>query len=133
MKKVLYLVRGCPSSGKSTLCKDLAKEGDVVIAADDFFYENGVYNFDRTKLGQAHKECQERCEAGMLIGLTIFVNNTFTTEKELKPYQELADKYEYRCYVLIVEKRHTNNNSHNVPEDTIIRMENNLRSSIKLI
>jgi hypothetical protein len=50
----------------------------------------------------------------------VVVSNTFTTEKEMKPYYELAEKYGYRVYSLIVENRHgesESTNIHNLPKD----------------
>jgi hypothetical protein len=58
------------------------------------------------------------------------VSNTLTTEKELKPYYELAEKYNYTVFSLIVENRHGGTNVHNVPEETLDKMEK--RFSIKL-
>jgi plasmid replication initiation protein len=60
----------------------------------------------------------------------VVVSNTFTTEKEMKPYYELAEKYGYRVYSLIVENRHDGLNEHGVPADKIEQMRN--RFSIKL-
>ena len=41
--KTLYIVRGVPGSGKSTFAKSI---GGIHIEADQFFMENGKYNFD---------------------------------------------------------------------------------------
>ena len=60
----------------------------------------------------------------------IVVSNTFTTEKELQPYLELAMKYDYKVVSLIVENRHGSQSIHNVPEETLVKMKN--RFSIKL-
>jgi len=60
----------------------------------------------------------------------IVVSNTFTQEWEMKPYYELAEKYGYTVFSLIVENRHGGTNSHNVPEDVLTAMEN--RFEIKL-
>jgi plasmid replication initiation protein len=60
----------------------------------------------------------------------IVVSNTFTQEWEMKPYFELAEKYGYRVYSLIVENRHNGKNVHEVPEDKIQMMKD--RFDIKL-
>jgi len=60
----------------------------------------------------------------------IVVANTLTTQKELKPYLELAKKYDYGIVSLIVENRHGNENIHKVPDLTLDKMEK--RFSIKL-
>ena len=122
----IILVRGLPGSGKTSLIESIRGESPV-FAADDHFYElgNGKYNFDPSELHTAHLNCQKKAESEMYNGTkTIFVTNTFTTNKEMKPYQEMAERYGYRCSVIIVENRHGNSNVHNVPNETIERMKN---------
>lgn len=60
----------------------------------------------------------------------IVVCNTFTMEWEMKKYFEMADKYNYRVFSLIVENRHDGNNIHGVDDSTIENMRN--RFKIKL-
>jgi hypothetical protein len=55
-----------------------------------------------------------------------------TSEKELAPYIELAQKYGYQIISLIVENRHGNKSVHDVPDETLDRMEVRLKGSIKL-
>ena len=139
MKKALILLRGLPGNGKTTTSEILASELGIKTnpthSADDYFYENGPnpgqYDFDREKLGAAHSQCQRRVEDDMRIGSEkIFVANTFTTDKEIKPYKELAEKYGYLLISLVVENRHGNKSIHNVPEETMNAMEE--RFTIKL-
>lgn len=127
MSKNLFIVRGLPSSGKNTLAEKLC---GTVVSADDYFYKTGEYLFDASKLGVAHDHCKRRVETQMVIGTDIAVANTFTTEKEMKPYFELADKYDYTVTTIIMESRHGNKNNHNVPDETVEKMRN--RFSIKL-
>jgi hypothetical protein len=55
-----------PSSGKSTLVnilKRLYSKSVIVCSADNYFLDNqGVYNFNRDRLGQAHTVCQQQAE-----------------------------------------------------------------------
>ena len=129
MEKILYIVRGLPSSGKSTFAKHLTTN---VFEADHYFYDNdGNYNFIPSEIKQAHKECQQFVRYAMESNIEkIAVSNTFTQEWEMKPYFELAEKYGYMVFSTIVEKRHNNKNNHNVPEEKIEQMRN--RFSIKL-
>lgn len=54
----------------------------------------------------------------------IAVSNTFTQDWEMKPYFELADKYGYQVFSIIVENRHGGKNEHGVPEDKLQIMKN---------
>lgn len=125
--KDLFLVRGLPSSGKTTFAHKLCAG---VVSADDYFEKDGEYNFDASKLGIAHNHCKRRVEQQMIMGTKIAVANTFTTEKEMKPYFKLAEKYGYTVTTVIVESRHGNKNDHRVPDETIEKMRE--RFSIKL-
>lgn len=137
MDKVLIILRGLPGSGKSSFA-NLMWSSHVVCEADQFFYDDeGNYNFDASKLGQAHRECQEKVETFMMDNqknphyyTEIVVSNTSTTEKELQPYLDLASKYGYTVVSLIVENRHDGKNVHGVPVDKLEQMRN--RFSIKL-
>jgi dephospho-CoA kinase len=132
MEKTLLIVRGLPGSGKTTAAEFLADGKWPVYSADDYFVnEKGEYIFDREKLHSAHKSCRTRTEISMAEGKEkIFVSNTFTQEKEIKEYVELAEEFGYRVISMIIENRHGNKSIHGVPEDTMIKMKT--RFSIKL-
>ena len=126
--KELYLLRGLPGSGKSTLSKSI---GGIHIEADDYFMDNGEYKFDPTKIKLAHGWCQLRTEHSMEDGVPkIVVSNTFTQEWEMKPYFDLAEKHGYRVYSLIVENRHGGVNEHGVPEEKLVQMKNRFDISL---
>jgi adenylate kinase family enzyme len=134
MEKILYIVRGIPGSGKSTFAKTL---GGIHIEADQYFMDGeGNYNFDGSKIKLAHEYCRAQTGAwmssdGLQVNVDkIVVSNTFTQEWEMEPYFELAKKYGYKVFTVIVENRHGGTNEHNVPEDKIEQMKN--RFSIKL-
>lgn len=123
--KTLFIVRGLPGSGKSTLAKKLTQYN---CAADDWMVDNnGNYQFEIDKLGYCHKQCLEQVEKwmgnnGKLCSCpTIAVHNTFTTNKEIKPYLQLAKKNGYKISVIHCENNF--GNIHNVPEETISKMK----------
>jgi predicted kinase len=135
MSKILIILRGLPGSGKTSFAKYMFSNN--IFEADQYFYNNeGNYNFDASKLHQAHLDCQRRVEELMKIsdttqyGQEIVVSNTSTTEKELQPYLNLADKYNYKVVSLIVENRHGNKSVHGVPDEKLEQMKN--RFQIKL-
>jgi len=125
--KELFLLRGLPGSGKSTLAKSL---GGMRIEADQYFMYEGKYEFDASKLKEAHAWCQNAVSVWMKSQDKIIVSNTFTQEWEMQPYFDLAEKYGYRVYSLIVENRHGGVNSHGVPEEKLVQMKQ--RFEIKL-
>jgi predicted kinase len=132
--KELFLLRGLPGSGKSTLAKSI---GGIHIEADMYFMKDGEYQFDVTRLKDAHQWCQEGVEKSMsglnnpeITTQRIIVSNTFTQEWEMKSYYDLAQKHGYKAYSLIVENRHGGVNEHGVPEEKLEQMKN--RFEIKL-
>jgi len=129
MEKILTICRGIPGSGKSTFAKTL---GGQHYEADMFFInENGEYNFDVTKIKDAHKWCQSFVETNMVLEYPkIVVSNTFTQEWEMEPYFKLAKEYGYTVFTIVVENRHGGVNQHGVPEDKLQMMKD--RFQIKL-
>lgn len=139
MKKVLYIIRGIPGCGKTTFANYIWNDY-AIHEADKFFYDKeGNYNFDVNKLHQAHMWCQSEVEIQMKDNQVnpqyypeIVVSNTSTTEKEMQPYLDLAKKYDYEVFSLIVENRHGGVNQHSVPNDTLDKMEKRMLNNIKL-
>lgn len=127
--KILFIVRGLPGAGKTTLADEIA---DVVYSADMYFEDdNGNYNFKPEKLKDAHNWCRESVERAMESEWSkIAVANTFTQEWEMKAYTDLAEQYGYTVFSIIVENRHGNFNIHNVPSEAIWRMRD--RFEVKL-
>ena len=140
--KELFLLRGLPGAGKSTLAKSLARSGYHFEADTYFINKDGEYKFDSSKLKEAHQYCQAAVEEVMSWDQNIeqalksdwrgiVVSNTFTQEWEMQPYYDLAEKYGYRVYSLVVENRHGGENVHNVPKEKIEEMAR--RFSVKIL
>ena len=136
--KQLILLRGLPGAGKSTVANFIWNEY-AVCEADKYFIdkETEEYRFDATKLKDAHAWCRNEVEIRMKDNQLnpqyypeIVVPNTFTQEWEMQPYFDLAKKYDYTVFSLIVENRHGSVNVHGVPEDKLEQMKN--RFEIKL-
>ena len=119
--KILILFRGLPGSGKSTLSAHLC---DVTLSGDDYFIQpDGSYQYDHSRIQDAHAQCQSNTETAMRLSIErIGVANTFTEEWEMQPYFSMAKKYGYQISTLIVENRHSSGSSHGVPESTIDAM-----------
>lgn len=125
MKNTLFIIRGLPGSGKSTEAKHLMSIGlrDFKhFEADDFFINpiTNEYEFDPSKLNEAHSTCLRNTEKALREGYNVIVSNTFSTLKELKPYQLLADKLSIPMNIRQMNNKF--NSIHNVPELVIQNM-----------
>jgi predicted ABC-type ATPase len=124
MKKELFILRGIPGSGKSTIAESINPKG-YNVEADMYFTVDDKYIFDPSMLGEAHKWCNSMVEEWMNEEVSkIVVSNTFTQEWEMAPYFKMAEEKGYVVHSLIVENRHNGTNAHNVPSSSIERMKN---------
>lgn len=99
--KTLIIMRGISGSGKSTLAKRVVGEKGVIFSTDDFFMNNGKYEFDPKMISRNHALNQKRTEDAMKEEITpIVVDNTNLQGWEARPYVELADKYNYSIKIL---------------------------------
>lgn len=131
-RRVLTLIRGLPGSGKSTLARIMMAADNGAgdwkrcrsaqhFEADMFFETPNGYVFDGSRIGEAHDWCRLNTEHAMVAGTgAIYVSNTFTTEREMKPYFDLAERYGYKLQV--IDLCGTFGSVHDVPEETIDRM-----------
>ena len=129
----LIIVRGIPGSGKSTLAKRLLATYAVGVLhtntpayhyeADQFFTDDdGNYNWDGMKIGEAHAWCQERCFTRLAEGATVIVSNTFTTKKEMQVYFSMIQEYGQNPTVILAQSNF--GSVHGVPEQVLINMKN---------
>jgi predicted kinase len=122
--KQLMLIRGLPGSGKSTVAKIFDKA--LHFEADMYFLDSdGNYQFDASKIKNAHNWCRDSVMDAMKEGHPIVVvSNTFTQEWEMNVYYLLAEELGYRVISMIVENRHDGKNIHGCPDDKIEQMRN---------
>jgi predicted kinase len=130
-RRVLTLIRGLPGSGKTTLARIMMNAdnyGNAMRArsaqhfeADMFFDTGNGYVFDGTRIGEAHDWCKLNTEMAMRAGTSaVYVSNTFTTEREMKPYFDLAERFNYKLQV--IDLCGSFGSVHDVPEETIDKM-----------
>lgn len=115
----LLLVRGLPGSGKSTLAKNLIG-WYWHLETDQFWMKDGVYTFELERLKEAHQWCLDRAERLMMDGFSPVVSNTFTTKRELRPYFELAKKFDIVPTVILCQNSF--GSIHDVPQTTLDAM-----------
>ena len=116
----MYIVRGLPGSGKTTLARELVGSTNF-FEADQFFNREGWYNFDPTKLKAAHEDCFNRVIDAMTRGCAVAVSNTFTMKWEYEKYVEAAKQNGYTVCVIHCESQFAC--IHNVPAETVERMK----------
>lgn len=117
--KTLYIIRGLPGSGKSTLGKQLC--GEHSYQADDFFYVKGEYRFDGSLLAHAHYHCEQNVSNAMQEGVDkIATCNVFAIQKDVDAYIKLAQEYRYS--IQLIECQSNFGSVHNVPQKTIQQM-----------
>lgn len=120
----LILIRGLPGSGKSTKAKELLDVGFVNdwFEADMFFMDiNGEYRFDRDKIKDAHKWCQQMTKRSLKSGRSVVISNTFTRIWEMEAYIEVARFA--KADVIVIECKGEYQNIHDVPEESLALMK----------
>lgn len=125
MAKVIYLIRGLPGAGKSTLAEHIVERCCRHAADDYFMVEQGKgkfkYVFDRTKLPEAHIACLNAVKKNIAdCQPKIVVANTFVKKEHMKPYYDLAAEHGYEVVEIIVKSNFRS--IHGVPQSTIDKM-----------
>lgn len=120
-EKSLIILRGLPGSGKSSLASLLSK---AICSADDYLINReGNYIWTESRVIQAHKWCERKCERFMKKQIfLIVIDNVSVKSKDMRPYRKLAKEYGYKVYSVIVENRHRGINTHNVSKEIMKSM-----------
>lgn len=133
-RKHLYLLRGLPGSGKTTLARQLQRDYPraLIFSTDDFFFrEDGTYEFNPIFLEEAHEWNQKRARKAMRSGTSpIIIDNTNLHAWEMKPYAVMALENNYEVIFREPDTRWKFNvqelarrNIHGVPKEKIQRMK----------
>lgn len=120
----IYIIRGVPGSGKTTLAGSMKAAGmvDYVFEADVFMVDDaGEYLFDPSRLKYCHGKCQEVTDSAISMGYNIAVSNTFTRKWEVQPYLDMAEKHGAQVTVIVCQGDY--GNVHGVPEVKVSEMK----------
>ena len=113
---------GVSGSGKSTWAKKCRAES-IVVSADHYFTDQeGRYNFDPKKLGEAHGRCLREFVNTCQAGKDVLVDNTNTSVEEIAPYYAIAKAYGYEVEFVFIEfpwNHAAAENIHNVPNEVV--------------
>lgn len=135
MEKNIYILRGVSGSGKSTFANSIKNMNPdaIICCADDFFMEGGEYNFDPSKLTEAHDWCKSIFKNGVEKGVgTLVVANTNTRSWEWDFYEYWGRENGYNIFHIILENRHGGENIHGVPENVLEKQKKNILNDIQL-
>lgn len=126
--KRMFLIRGLPGSGKTTLAYLLVNQPQHVhlYSADDYMVSpiDGQYAYDPLRLAEVHKLCQADVllsATGPCQADTIVVHNTFTQNWEMLPYKKIAKQHGYEVFVIRCENQY--GNIHGVPTSKVVQMQ----------
>jgi predicted kinase len=132
-RRTLYVVRGHPGSGKSSVGILLAP--GACYAADDWFdleaQKNGktyaeIWNPDLLDL--AHRWCRDRVEQAMICGMPrIAVTNVFRKRAEIAIFRAIAAERGYT--VVVVRCENDFENVHGVPSKRVASIKSTMEDA----
>lgn len=135
MLKSLVLVRGAPSSGKTTIARSIlsgdqigiGKTSKAYFESDFWFQRTGAYQYDAAKVGEADGWCLQQCENVMKVNTNLIViANDFILLWQLELYHKLAAQYGYTVQEIIVSGQFEKN-KRNLSEEQITRARRNFQ------
>ena len=99
-RKILYVMRGLPGSGKTKRAKELVGDG-IIHSVDDYHIKDGKYEFDIDNLRKYHYLNFMASVESMKKGITpIVIDNTNITASNCRNYVDAGRTYGYEIQVV---------------------------------
>jgi predicted kinase len=120
----LWLIRGLPGSGKSTIAKQIVRDNPNTshYEADMYFIDSkGNYVYNPALIKNAHNWCQTKTEKDLKAGKNVVVSNTFTQTWEMDWYKKVAKEVGADVKVIVAKGNYKN--VHGVPEEILAKMK----------
>lgn len=127
MKSELIILIGNIGSGKTTLCKELVKQGHVIVSRDDLRYSIGAgeYTFNLEFEPIIAESIYNLVRSFMKRDISLVVDETNMNKKMRSKYLHLAQIYNYKATAIILKKlsmnysvkRRLKNNHGNTPKE----------------
>lgn len=122
----LFLIRGIPGSGKTSLASYLTAKGVVDFFTEADFYmvdRDNNYKFDPKKLPSCHDSCFSFAKEKLSEGYNVAVSNTFIRRWEMKRYIDYASDNDHTVTIIVCDGDF--GNTHGVPEEKVQKMKEN--------
>lgn len=136
--KFCFVLRGLPGTGKDEIAKFLNLDNvageiqtgqAVILSTDQFFIKDGKFQFDKTKLKEAHEATWEAFKSAISSdSQVIIINNTNIKKFHYAHYVDYAQRHGYLTSVVIIpandvsDRELATRNVHNVDQGTISKM-----------
>ena len=99
-EKEVVVVRGVPGVGKDNYVyyNELGKKNNfTVCSSDNYFYENGRYHFNRSKINRSEAYCLQQFHQSLKLGIPrVYLTNVNGQKWSYSNYVRLAESYKYK-------------------------------------
>jgi len=130
---MLVILRGVSGAGKTTFAKREFPTAIIASADDTFTTPTGEYNFDFTRLTEAHVACFCKVDGALGAGKLVVVDNTNTQRWEMSPYIMLANKHGVPVRIIRFEcdpEKAAARNTHSVPDAAVQAMHERMEEPL---
>ena len=125
------VLQGISGSGKTTYAHKCGT-GGFIVSTDFYFYVDGNYVFDHSKLAEAHGRCLKEFIGHLYQAHDVVVDNTNCREIQMAPWVAIANAFNAKLRLVRVECllstaiRRAWEGPHKVPKEIVERQYRNL-------